>query len=126
MYWRFDEEIQYVELDYPRDLQMWGQIPYNIDAVFQWHNRKTYFFKDKYFWEFDDDRMTASKNSPELIGEFWLKCPRAMQDPYKKARTSNGNQSYLNNPIALISVLIFLETNSMTVNKSVTSFSEML
>jgi len=107
MYWRFDEEIQYVELDYPRDLQMWGQIPYNIDAVFQWHNRKTYFFKDKYFWEFDDDRMTASKNSPELIGEFWLKCPRAMQDPYKKARTSNGNQSYLNNPIALISVLIF-------------------
>ena len=96
MYWRFDEEIQYVELDYPRDLQMWRGIPYNIDAVFQWHNRKTYFFKDKYFWEFDDKKMKASKNSPKLIGEFWLQCPREMQDPYKKAHTSSANQNISN------------------------------
>ena len=41
MYWRFDEEEQYVELDYPRDIVMWRGIPYNIDAVFQWHNKKT-------------------------------------------------------------------------------------
>ena len=56
MYWRFDEEEQYVELDYPRDLVMWRGIPYNIDAVFQWHDKKTYFFKEKYFWEFNDQR----------------------------------------------------------------------
>jgi matrix metalloproteinase-16 (membrane-inserted) len=35
MYWRFDEEIQHIELDYPRDLAMWKGVPYNVDAVFQ-------------------------------------------------------------------------------------------
>ena len=90
MYWRFDEDIQHVELDYPRDIQMWKGIPYNLDAVFQWHNRKTYFFKEKYFWEFDDKRMESAKNSPELIGEVWLQCPREMQDPFKKATFNSG------------------------------------
>ena len=63
MYWRFDEEEQYVELDYPRDLVMWRGIPYNIDAVFQWHDKKTYFFKEKYFWLFNDQRMQVSPDS---------------------------------------------------------------
>jgi hypothetical protein len=35
MYWRFDEGIQHVELDYPRDLSMWKGVPENFDAVFQ-------------------------------------------------------------------------------------------
>ena len=35
MYWRFDEGIQHVELDYPRDLDMWKGVPENFDAVFQ-------------------------------------------------------------------------------------------
>jgi hypothetical protein len=35
MYWRFDEGIQQVELDYPRDLSMWKGVPDHFDAVFQ-------------------------------------------------------------------------------------------
>lgn len=36
MYWRFDEEVGRIELDYPRDMSMWRGVGYNIDAVFQW------------------------------------------------------------------------------------------
>ena len=45
MYWRFDDEEQVVELDYPRDINMWKGVPRDIDAVFQYTDKKTYFFK---------------------------------------------------------------------------------
>ena len=111
MYWRFDEDIQYVELDYPRDIQMWRNIPYNIDAVFQWHDKNTYFFKDKYFWEFDDQKMESTQKSPKLIGEFWLQCPREMQDPYKKATSTSPHQT-----ISYLLFLTFLIFSSHTSN----------
>lgn len=34
--YRFDEDNQQVELDYPRDMSMWKGVGPNIDAVFQW------------------------------------------------------------------------------------------
>ena len=94
MYWRFDEEEQYVELDYPRDLVMWRGIPYNIDAVFQWHDKKTYFFKEKYFWEFNDQRMQVSADSPKLIGELFLQCPKEILDPFKQAHSCVFTNTY--------------------------------
>lgn len=106
MYWRFDEDIRFVELDYPRDIQMWAGVPYNLDAVFQSHNGKTYFFKEKKFWEFNDIRMRVSKDSPQLIGEFWLNCPREMQDPFN--RTINSGQQFLSCPQVFILVCLFL------------------
>lgn len=36
MYWRLDDEVGNVELDYPRDMSIWRGIDYNIDAAFQW------------------------------------------------------------------------------------------
>lgn len=36
MYWRFDEEVGKVELDYPRDMVVWRGVGYYIDTVFQW------------------------------------------------------------------------------------------
>ena len=106
MYWRFDEEEQYLELDYPRDLVMWRGIPYNIDAVFQWHDKKTYFFKEKYFWQFNDQRMQVSVDSPKLIGELWLQCPKEIQDPFKKAETSNGHSCVFTTNYALFTTFL--------------------
>lgn len=40
LYWRFDEEIQRVELDYPRNISIWRGISPNIDAAFQWKDGK--------------------------------------------------------------------------------------
>ena len=110
MYWRFDEDEQYVELDYPRDIErIWRGIPYSIDAVFQWHDHKTYFFKEKYFWQFNDQRMEVS-DSPKLIGELWLQCPKEIQDPFKKAETSETSQIFTRNSIifSIIFTLIYL------------------
>ena len=78
MYWRYDEEVQHIELDYPRDIQMWKGVPYDIDGVFQYHDKKTYFFKGKHFWEFNDERMEVAKTSPMASGEFWLHCPKEL------------------------------------------------
>ena len=36
---------------------------------------KTYFFKDEYYYEFDDMRMRTRPNSPRLSAEYWLGCP---------------------------------------------------
>ena len=87
MYWRFDEEIQFIELDYPRDIVMWRGVPYNLDAVFQATDKKTYFFKDQYFWEFDDKKMEVTESSPQRVGEYWLRCPKEIHDPFKQAGT---------------------------------------
>ncbi|XP_064122157.1 matrix metalloproteinase-2-like isoform X1 [Macrobrachium nipponense] len=74
MYWRFDETVQNVELDYPRDMVMWSGVPYSIDSAFKF-NGTTYFFKGKIFWEFDDLRMKVKPKSPALSAPFWFGCP---------------------------------------------------
>lgn len=60
MYWRLDEVVQNVELDYPRDISIWKGVPANIDSVFKDQTGKTYFFKGRRFWEFDDTRMQVA------------------------------------------------------------------
>ena len=67
---------QHVELDYPRDLSVWRGVPYNVDAAFQFIDGKTYFFKGKDFWAFDDIRMAVEADAPKPIGEHWMHCPR--------------------------------------------------
>lgn len=50
MYWRLDEDVGTVELDYPRDMSMWRGVGYNIDAVFQWKDGKVHYsFKQSQF-----------------------------------------------------------------------------
>ena len=47
-YYRYDEWRQSIDPNYPRDIKPnWKGIPDNIDAVFVWKNKKTYFFKGK-------------------------------------------------------------------------------
>ncbi len=92
MYWRFDEEIQHVELDYPRDISIWHGVPYGIDAVFQYTDRKTYFFKGHDFWAFDDVRMAVESEEASSIGEHWMHCPREIKDPFQSA-TAGGDRS---------------------------------
>ncbi|CAL4065532.1 unnamed protein product, partial [Meganyctiphanes norvegica] len=80
MYWRFDESIQHVELDYPRDMVMWSGVPYNVDSAFK-YNGTTYFFRGPVFYEFDDLRMKAVPKSPALSAPYWLGCPNNIENP---------------------------------------------
>ncbi|CAO1440314.1 unnamed protein product [Diamesa hyperborea] len=52
-YWRMDEQLRMVEKDYPRNIaSIWKNV-YDIDTGFQ-KDGKTYFFKGKAFYQFDD------------------------------------------------------------------------
>lgn len=73
---RFDEDTKKVELDYPRDMSMWGGIGYNIGSAFQWKDHRTYFFKGKGFWKFDDHYMQVGHEQPRSSAHFWMKCPK--------------------------------------------------
>lgn len=88
MYWRFDETVQHVELDYPRAMDMWRGVPYGIDAAFKF-NGTTYFFQGKVFWEFDDFRMKVKPKSPALSAPFWLGCPNVENPYYMEASVSD-------------------------------------
>ncbi|XP_034189072.2 matrix metalloproteinase-2 [Osmia lignaria lignaria] len=79
MYWRFDESVNYVELDYPRDISMFAGVGNDIDAVFQWTDGKTYFFKGKGFWKFDDRRMKVAHERQKLSAPVWMGCPRELE-----------------------------------------------
>ena len=77
-YWKVTESFR-VEPGYPRNTSDdWNGLPANLDASFTWTNGKTYFFKGKHFWEFDDERMEVTKSSPMASGEFWLHCPKEL------------------------------------------------
>ncbi|CAD6206024.1 GSCOCG00009998001-RA-CDS [Cotesia congregata] len=112
MYWRFDEAINYVELDYPRDISMFAGIGNNIDAVFQWKNGKTYFFKGNKFWEFDDLRMRVVHEKPRLSAPFWMGCTSELDSndvdlPRRRAKIvyNTGNKPAINLSL-LISLLV--------------------
>ena len=42
----------------------------------QFTDGKTYFFKGKLFWAFDDIRMAVEADAPRHIGQHWMHCPR--------------------------------------------------
>ncbi|KAF5292712.1 hypothetical protein FQR65_LT11180 [Abscondita terminalis] len=96
MYWRFDEDLQKVELDYPRDISMWKGIGTNIDAAFQWKDGKTYFFKGKGFWKFNDLRMRVESEEQRLSSSFWMGCTRNIgfrpgsKSPYTDSTASSS------------------------------------
>ncbi|XP_066253558.1 matrix metalloproteinase-2-like [Euwallacea similis] len=74
-YYRFDDEEQEVEKDYPRSIDyMWKGIGSNIDAVFQWKDGKTYFFKGKGFWKFDDIHMRVEHYEQKASAPVWMGC----------------------------------------------------
>ncbi|XP_043684641.1 matrix metalloproteinase-2-like isoform X3 [Vespula pensylvanica] len=114
MYWRFDECVNYVELDYPRDISSnFGGVGNDIDAVFQWKDGKTYFFKGKGFWLFDDLRMKVAHEKQKLSAPFWMGCPRKLETndvenniPRKAKIVSSSADSIVSRLGAIIFTLI--------------------
>lgn len=83
-YWRFDDAVGRVELDYPRDISMWRGVPSDVDAAFQYIDGKTYFFKGKHFWQFDDNSMMVVNLTPKRIGTHWMQCPKEIiRNPFE-------------------------------------------
>ena len=108
MYWRFDEAAEYIELDYPRDISMWKGVPSHIDAVFQYTDRKTYFFKDRFFWEFDDSRMEVKRSEPTPVGEYWFRCPKEISAAEAAGSAASRASSQFSAAASFSSVLVLI------------------
>lgn len=71
-YWRFDEEEEKTEADYPRDMSVWKGIPRDLDAAFTWQaDGLTYFTKKNEFYKFKNSRMRTIEE-PRLIARHWF------------------------------------------------------
>jgi hypothetical protein len=67
-------------------MSTWQGVPYYIDAATKWLDGKTYFFKDKVFYEFDDLRFQVkSPGVPNLSAPMWMGCPTRNSNPRLKA-----------------------------------------
>lgn len=125
MYWRFDEDVGKVELDYPRDMSMWRGVGYNVDAVFQWKDGKTYFFKGKGFWKFNDQYMRVESEKPMQSSVFWMGCPPGIEGEadigsdeetnevdqrshHAEAEVGSGVASFCNDPITILLTVALL------------------
>ncbi|XP_038210086.1 matrix metalloproteinase-2-like [Zerene cesonia] len=121
MYWKFDEDIGRVELDYPRDMAMWKGVGYNIDSVFQWKDGKTYFFKGKGFWKFNDLQMRVEHDRQYPSAEFWMACPteragrrapfRALPSPGSTLRSPSSAPLHTVNIYTCVFALVLILSN---------------
>ncbi|XP_076263359.1 matrix metalloproteinase-2-like isoform X2 [Rhynchophorus ferrugineus] len=110
MYWRFDENVQKVELDYPRNMAMWKGVGTDIDAVFQWRDGKTYFFKGKGFWKFNDVAMTVEHAEQKLSASFWMGCKQDYGIKEKLNCVDDINKSsHMSVPLSSITLIAIIE-----------------
>lgn len=47
---------------------------------------KTYFFKGKGFWKFNDLRMRVENEQQTLSAPFWMGCPRPLEGPNTRTK----------------------------------------
>lgn len=52
---------------------------------------KTYFFKNKVFWEFNDRRMRVTSATPSLSAPYWMGCPNGMHHDHADLRPAEGH-----------------------------------
>ncbi|XP_067937528.1 matrix metalloproteinase-17-like [Watersipora subatra] len=77
MYWRINDEnyLQSCPTDstYPRDMSVWRGVQLPVDAAFTSVTKELYFFKNGFYWMFNDTEMSVTQVQPKLISD-WSKC----------------------------------------------------
>ena len=103
VYWRYDDVKEEMDPGYPRDISRWRGVPSHLDAAMRWIDGihrlinfilnfykkffyylnffffcnllgKTYFFKRKSFWGFDDALVRTELQYPLAATGHWLGC----------------------------------------------------
>ncbi|XP_039256216.2 matrix metalloproteinase-14-like [Styela clava] len=76
-YWRYNPSLRKSDNGYPRPLSVWKGLPERLDAALKWKDR-TYFFKNGYYWRFDDERVEVAQSLktpyPRRSDAWWLGC----------------------------------------------------
>lgn len=76
-YWRLGKD-GVADLDYPRDMAVWRDVPKNVSAAFT-IGYETFFLAGPVYWTFDSLNMRLQQ-PPLLIAPHWLSCPHYKQD----------------------------------------------
>lgn len=114
MYWKFDEMESYMVYDYPRAMTIWQGVPTPLDAAFQFTDNKTYFIKGKYYWEYDDQKMSVKNTNPTgNIAERWMQCPSAQKAAPSNTRSEGHQKSAANVSTPLLLVIGLLTRRLM-------------
>ncbi|XP_046622272.1 matrix metalloproteinase-14-like isoform X1 [Neodiprion virginianus] len=74
-FWRFNATSRMLDPGYPHNIRRWRGIPSHIDAAMTWIDGKTYFFKDKLFWKFDNLLIKTDNRYPLPAPQYWMGCP---------------------------------------------------
>ena len=102
-----------VELDYPREISMWRGVPSDIDAAFQYIDGKTYFFKGRNFWQFDDNSMMVADPMPKRIGTHWMQCPKdIIRNPFEANEISSAEKTTTSHLLVFYLVIFVSAINS--------------
>ncbi|KAJ8725381.1 hypothetical protein PYW08_003564 [Mythimna loreyi] len=72
-YWRYDESTGRMDPRFPKEMSMWRQVPYPVDAAVVWKG-DTYFFQGPRFWRFDNELVQAHEYYPLPTAQFWFDC----------------------------------------------------
>ncbi|XP_028670742.1 matrix metalloproteinase-25 [Erpetoichthys calabaricus] len=77
-YWLFKDTTALP--GYPRSLTEFGLPSGGVDAAFIWaHNGKTYFFRGKHFWRYDEQKRTMDQGYPKEVS-LWQGIPEDLDD----------------------------------------------
>ncbi|XP_044188648.1 stromelysin-3 isoform X1 [Thunnus albacares] len=73
-YWRFNPRENRVESDYPRSMQDWSGIPYDVDAAFRDIYGYAHFIRGRQYWKFDPVGMNSLEGYPRYVGMDFFGC----------------------------------------------------
>ncbi|KAI5646141.1 hemopexin domain-containing protein [Phthorimaea operculella] len=75
-FWRYDEDTGKMDKKYPKDMSVWRNVPYPVDAAIIWEG-DTYFFRGPRFWRFDNDLVQAHEYYPLPVAQIWFPCTKS-------------------------------------------------
>ncbi|XP_017327770.1 matrix metalloproteinase-14b [Ictalurus punctatus] len=75
-YYRYNEQLQSVDLDYPKPSSRWQGVPDDIKAAFMSRDQSfTYFYKANKYWKFNNQLMKVEPGYPKFALSDWIDCP---------------------------------------------------
>ena len=90
-YWKFDPSNKENPVDdsYPRPISNWKGVPNHLNAVLQYDDGQSYFFKEGKYYKFNEDSLSVASADPAYprrTGDFWFGCQSAIGKLNKKEK----------------------------------------